>query len=232
MKLQDIESALNRLGATSVAVRSSAVEEDGIAASFAGVYLTRLNIASPSDVADALVEIRNSASSPAAAAYRRKRGLSGRPRMAAIVQTFLSPDASGVLFMKDPIDGARRIVVEGAWGLGEAVVSGRVTPDRWVLSQQGDVISSTIATKDIAIVPHKIGIREVGLDPLRRTLPCLSSSALRELCKLAACCGNLFGVPQDIEWASASGAMWLLQSRPITAFASHGELTNARRPPR
>src|SRR5262245_5665146 len=129
----DMEIALSRLGAKAVAVRSSAIDEDGVTASFAGVYRTRLNVAGAEAVARSVEEIGNSAMSAESLAYRKKRGITGRPKMAAVVQEFLCAEASGVFFMRDPVDGSERFIVEGSWGLGEAVVAGMVTPDRWVV---------------------------------------------------------------------------------------------------
>jgi pyruvate,water dikinase len=219
----DIGEALVQLGSKSVAVRSSAVEEDSGIASFAGIYTSRLNLFLVEEIVDALHEIRRSASSPAAAAYRLKRGITAEPRMAAVVQEFLNPDASGVLFMTDPLEGTRRIVVEGAWGIGESVVGGRVTPDRWVLSPHGNLISRIISDKDIATVADQNGITEIEVDSCRRKRPCLEEDSLGDLFELAVACENLFGGPQDIEWALALNRIWLLQSRPITrAAVEHG----------
>ncbi|HYR92300.1 MAG TPA: PEP/pyruvate-binding domain-containing protein [Terriglobia bacterium] len=211
-----IEAALMRLGCKPVAVRSSAVGEDTATASFAGIYSSRLNIVTAAGVMEALDEIRRSAVGPAAVAYCRKRGISQPPGMAAVVQESLIPDASGVLFMKDPLDGSRRIVIEGSWGLGEAVVAGRVTPDRWVLSSKGALVSSRISDKDVAIIPNGRGTTEVQIEPARRRLPCLNENSLCRLIELADACEQLFGAPQDIEWATALNRVWLLQSRPIT----------------
>lgn len=215
----DIREALVQLGSKSVAVRSSAVEEDSGSASFAGIYTSRLNLCLVEEIVDALHEIRRSASSPAAAAYRLKRGITAEPRMAAVVQEFLNPDASGVLFMTDPLEGTRRIVVEGAWGIGESVVGGRVTPDRWVLSPHGNLISRTISDKDVATVADQNGITEIEVDSCRRRRLCLEEDSLGDLFELAVACENLFGGPQDIEWALALNRIWLLQSRPITRTA-------------
>jgi phosphoenolpyruvate synthase/pyruvate phosphate dikinase len=219
----DIEAALAQMGSKSVAVRSSAIEEDSGIASFAGIYVSRLNLSSVEEIVDALHEIRRSASSPAAVAYRLKRGITAETRMAAVVQEFLNPEASGVLFMTDPLEGTRRIVVEGAWGIGESVVGGRVTPDRWVLSPKGDLISSTISDKDVATVAGQNGVTEIEVDSCRRRRPCLEEVSLLDLFQLAIACENLFGGPQDIEWALALNRIWLLQSRPITrAAVEHG----------
>ena len=214
--VQELDGALEQLGAGALAVRSSAVEEDALSASFAGIYATRLNVVTSEEVLEALREIRDSASTPSAIAYRRQRGIAGAPRMAAVVQTLLVPDASGILFMKDPVAGSDRIVVEGSWGLGEAVVDGKVTPDHWVLSHTGEVISFDIADKDIAIVPGKSGTRQIEVDHARRKLPCLDAGRLMRLLELGCACKQLFGAPQDIEWATTSDQVWLLQSRPIT----------------
>jgi len=219
MRPDDIESLLLQLEAHSVAVRSSAVGEDDNVASFAGIFSTQLNISSVNEVLNALVEISRSVTSPAAQAYRHRRGISAPTRMAGIVQEFLNAEASGVLFMRDPIRGTRRIVVEGSWGLGEAVVGGRVTPDRWVLSPEGSIISARISDKDVAIVPGNNGTTEIEVDSGRRKQACLNENSLRQLLEVATACESLLGSPQDIEWATASNKVWVLQSRPITVGA-------------
>jgi pyruvate,water dikinase len=216
VNVDEINDALRKLDARAVAVRSSAVEEDALAASFAGVYVTRLNVSEPEAVKQALIDIRQSAFAPAAMAYRRKRGIDGSPQMGAVIQQFVMPDASGVLFLRDPVDNSERIIVEGSWGLGESVVEGTVTPDRWVLSPQGAVISSEISDKDVAVVAADTGTKVVEVDPARRKIPCLDIASVHELVSLARACEELFGSPQDVEWAIASNRIWLLQSRPIT----------------
>lgn len=213
---EDIATAIERLDAKAVAVRSSAMEEDGILSSFAGVYLSRLNVKTAEAVKQALTDIRESAFAPAALAYRRKRGICSAPQMAAVVQEFVMPEASGVLFLRDPVDHSEKIVLEASWGLGEAVVAGVVTPDRWVLSREGDVISSTISKKDTAVVAADTGTTVTEVDPRLRGIPCVDDACVRELVELARSCEKLFGRPQDIEWAIASDRIWLLQSRPIT----------------
>jgi pyruvate,water dikinase len=216
LSLDEIRTALARLDAKAVAVRSSAVEEDAIRASFAGVYATCLNVRTPEDVERALRDIHQSAFTPAALAYRQRQGIHADPRMGAVVQTFVMPDASGVLFLRDPVDNSERIIVEGSWGLGESVVEGMVTPDRWVLSAFGSVISCEVSDKDVAVVAADTGTEVVDVDPARRRIPCLDTASIYELVNLARACEKLFGSPQDVEWAVASNRIWLLQSRPIT----------------
>jgi phosphoenolpyruvate synthase/pyruvate phosphate dikinase len=216
----ELNCALARLGSAAFAVRSSAVEEDADSASFAGILLSRLNVTTTGGVLSVLTEIRNSALAPAAEGYSHRRNVESSLRVAAIVQTFVAADASGVLFMRDPLTGARQTIVEACWGLGSGVVEGLVRPDRWVITADGTVISSHIADKDIAVVPSEQGgTKETAVDAACRRRPCLDEALLKELSKLAGDCERLFGSPQDIEWATSAGRIWLLQSRPITSQA-------------
>src|SRR5262249_2810506 len=197
---------------------SSAIQEDSELASFAGILLSRLNVTTSAAVLSVLTEIRNAAVAPVATDYSRRRHVQTVIRVAAIVQRFVYADASGVLFMRDPLTGAGHIVVEAAWGLGVAVVEGLVRPDRWVIAKDGAVTSSHIADKDIAIFPaEQGGTTESPVDPAYRRRPCLTNESLHELSRLATECEQLFGSPQDIEWAISGDRVWLLQSRPITS---------------
>ena len=214
----ELNRTLSRLGAAAFAVRSSAVQEDASAASFAGILLSRLNVTTAEDVLSALADIRKSALSPHAVGYSQRRNVGSSLRIAAIVQTFVAAEASGVLFMRDPVTGADHIVVEACWGLGPGTVEGLVRPDRWVLSPDGTVVTSQIADKDIAVVPNPYGgTTQAPVEPSRRRRPCLSVESLQQLSGLAAQCEELFGSSQDIEWAVWADRVWLLQSRPITA---------------
>lgn len=218
LDIAELNRALARLGAVAFAVRSSAVQEDAASASFAGILLSRLNVATTDGVLSVLTDIRDSALAPAAEGYSQRRNVRSSLRVAVIVQTFIDADASGVLFMRDPLTGSRCIVVEACWGLGSGVVEGVVRPDRWTVSDKGEVISSHIADKDVAVVSNAHGgTRETSVDPACRRRPCLEPDALRELSSLAAECEVLFGGPQDIEWAISGNRLWLLQSRPITS---------------
>jgi len=214
----ELDRALGRLQGAAYAVRSSAIQEDSTFASFAGILLSRLNIITAAGVLSALADIRKAALAPAATGYSRRRDVQSALRVSGIVQTFVASEASGVLFMRDPLTGAGHMVVEAAWGLGVGVVEGLVRPDRWVISAGGTVTSSYIADKDIAIVPCEHGgTRESPVDPACRRRPCLSLESLQQLSRLAAGCERLFGSPQDIEWAVSGNRVWLVQSRPITS---------------
>jgi pyruvate,water dikinase len=207
-----------------VAVRSSAVGEDSETASFAGQHLTCLNVRpSPPALADAVRAIWESARSEAALAYRRRLGLPSEPRIGVVVQELVVADCAGVLFTRNPFDGANEIVIEASWGLGESIVAGLVTPDRFRLSREGTVLERTAGTKDIAVrVLPEGGTYETEVPAeLVRTL-CLDDARLRELHALAMRCEKTFGGAQDLEWAFAGGALYLLQRRAVTSAMKKG----------
>ena len=122
-----------------LAVRSSCVDEDSAEASFAGQHLTLLNIPSCDEVPDAVREIWWSANSDSAITYRQRVGLFRQPSVGVVVQALLDPDCAGVMFTRNPINGADERVIEASWGLGEAVVAGRVVPDNYRIARSGEV---------------------------------------------------------------------------------------------
>ena len=119
-----------------LAVRSSAVDEDGADASFAGQHLTLLNVPSADALGTALREIWWSANSDSAISYRKRVGLFTRPSVAVVVQVLLDPESAGVMFTRNPISGADERMIEASWGLGEAVVAGVVIPDSYRVARE------------------------------------------------------------------------------------------------
>jgi pyruvate,water dikinase len=200
-----------------LAVRSSAVGEDSADASFAGQHLTVLNVRSGDAIVEAVERVWQSGRSESALAYRRKLGIAGAPQVAVVVQRLVEPDCAGVLFTRNPVDGADERLVEAAWGLGEVVVAGLVTPDQYRISRAGVVLSRTPGNKDLAILPQPDGgTAEVELDEQRAAELCLSDAQLLELHALASRCEAVYGGTQDLEWAYAGGRLYLLQRRTLT----------------
>ena len=134
-----------------LAVRSSAADEDGADASFAGQHLTLLNVPSVDDLTAAVREIWWSANSDSAITYRQRVGLFARPSIGVVVQSLLDPDVAGVMFTQNPINGADERMIEASWGLGEVVVAGRVIPDTFRIDRAGAVLERTPGFKKIAI---------------------------------------------------------------------------------
>lgn len=200
-----------------LAVRSSCVGEDSAAASFAGQHLTRLNVRSLDELVEAVAAVWRSGRSDSALAYRRKLGLEGGPRMGVVVQRLLDPEVSGVLFTRHPVTGADERVIEATWGLGEAVVQGLVTPDRYRLSPAGEVLERSPGRKQVAIRAHLDGA--AASEPVAAHLVealCLDDRRLASLHSLARRCEEAFQGPSDIEWAFADADLHLLQRRAIT----------------
>ena len=209
--------------ATPFAVRSSAVGEDGADASFAGQHVTLLNVPSAAELTHAVREIWWSANSDSAITYRQRAGQFVRPSVGVVVQALLDPEVAGVMFTRNPITGADERVVEASWGLGEAVVSGRVIPDHYRMSRSGEVLERTPGMKKIAIRRASDGgtvDEQLAAEDVERH--CLTDAQLAELCELAERCEGVYGGGRDIEWAYAGGRLFLLQCRPITQAGKAG----------
>ena len=203
------------------AVRSSAVDEDGASASFAGQHLTVLNVHAAADVPDAVREVWWSANSDAAITYRQRVGRFTRPSVGVVVQTLLDPEVAGVMFTEHPVTGADERLIEASWGLGEAVVAGLVVPDHFRLDRAGQVLERKPGHKRIAIrsLPHG-GTVEQAVAPAQVRQLCLDDGQLQALGRLALQCEQAYGPSRDIEWAMQDGTLYLLQCRAVTTSAS------------
>jgi pyruvate,water dikinase len=205
-----------------VAVRSSATAEDTESASFAGMNETILNVRGREAVLEAVRRCWSSLFGARTVYYRAKRGF-GQADMdiAVVVQTQISSTRSGVMFTIDPASGATdRLIVEGAFGLGESVVSGSVSPDRYVVAKETLVtLQREVRRKELTIEPTADGgttTRELTGEEAER--PVLSDEEVRRVAELGVRIERHYGAAQDTEWAiDAEGTIWMLQSRPVTA---------------
>lgn len=203
-----------------VAVRSSAVGEDSAGASFAGQHITVLNVPSADDVETAVREVWWSANSDSAITYRKRLGVFERPSVGVVVQSLLQPESAGVMFTRNPITGADERMIEASWGLGEAVVAGRVIPDSFRVARGGDVLERRAGLKKFAIrsAPDGGTVDEDVAPDLVESL-CLNDEQLQALSALAEDCERVYGLGRDIEWAFADGQLYLLQCRAVTVSA-------------
>src|SRR5690348_6203720 len=200
-----------------LAVRSSAVDEDGAEASFAGQHVTLLNIPSIDRVSSAVREVWWSANSDSAITYRQRVGLFTRPSVGVVIQRLLDPESAGVMFTRNPINGADERVIEASWGLGETVVAGLVIPDHFRIDRSGAVLERTPGLKKLAIrTLAEGGTVEEEVAGERAEQICLDDGQLGELHRLAQRCEEVYGPDRDIEWAFAGGHLYLLQCRAIT----------------
>jgi pyruvate,water dikinase len=208
-----------------VAVRSSATTEDAEDASFAGLQDTFLWVLDADDMVARVRECWGSLYSVESMTYRRKQDFPEEGvAMAVVVQKMVDAKCAGVMFTRSPTSGDKSVItVEGAWGLGSAVVSGEVTPDKWVIGKiTGEISQRDISDKHAKQVPADGGgIQEVELPDDERRAPCLTDDELMQLREVGRRIEKHYGKPQDIEWAlDKEGNVLLLQSRPETVWAA------------
>jgi pyruvate,water dikinase len=207
--------------APSVAVRSSALDEDSAAASFAGMHTTYLNVRSAEAVVDAARRCAESAASQGAMSYRQTRGIATDDvRIAILVQQLVAADVSAVAFSANPVSGERNeVVITANWGLGESIVSGYVTPDTFVVRKAPLAIASRdLGAKERMTVQAEAGTAEASTSADQRDRFALSDEQMLEVARLAIDLEADFGTPVDVECAITDGVLYLLQCRPITTL--------------
>jgi pyruvate,water dikinase len=216
--LRDVRAAYEDLGGE-VAVRSSAAAEDSADASYAGEHDTYLGVRGADAVADAVCRCWASLFTARAVSYRKGRPAGG---MAVVVQRLVAARAAGVFMTLNPANGDRStLVCEAVWGLGEPLVSGEVTPDRFVVDKvSGDVVRREIATKPTQLVRAEGGgTRVVEVPAELRDAPCLTDAELAELRRIGRVVERAAACPQDGEFAVDEDGVHLLQTRPETVWS-------------
>ena len=206
-------------GDVPVAVRSSATAEDSEAASFAGQQETFLHVRGGDGGRARIRDCWASFFSERALFYRSKKGSLSDLGMAVVVQRMVNADVAGVLFTMDAVQGRRdRMIVEAVIGLGEAAVSGAVTPDHYVIRRDGRVRKAHVHEQPYAIVAGEAGgVVERPLDAQEGGTRKAGDELLAKLARLGDELEQRVGVPQDIEWAVEGGELYVLQARPVTA---------------
>ncbi|MGZ5395874.1 MAG: phosphoenolpyruvate synthase [Mycobacterium sp.] len=204
-----------------VAVRSSATGEDGADASFAGMNATITNVSGEEALVDAVLHCWMSLFSPRVITYRASRNFTGVPAMAVVIQKMIDSEKAGVAFTADPSNGAQdRVVIEGAFGLGEVVVSGEVEPDTYIVSKESlQILDSRIGHQAFKIVRGPDGSdMAVDLDDQQADARVLGPAELKRIAELAIATERHNGCPQDTEWAISDEQVYLVQARPITTL--------------
>jgi pyruvate,water dikinase len=205
-----------------VAVRSSATAEDLPDASFAGQQETYLNMRGAEEVFDAVKRCWASLYGARAIFYRVEQGFEHeKVNLSAIVQKMVDSEKSGVMFSSQPSTGEASVVIEAAWGLGETVVSGSVSPDNYVVDRgEMKIVSQFIATKEIMTVrdPKTNHTVTVPVPPEKKQSEVLTPKEILELAKYGEVLEKHYGMPQDIEWGVEKAKIYILQSRPITTI--------------
>jgi len=210
---EEILLAYDKLGSGRIAVRSSATMEDSQYASFAGQQDTFLNIHGEQELLEATRKCWRSLSSDRSIAYRQQIGMDDRNiSMAVIIQKMVDSDLSGIMFSVSPFKEGQ-LMIEASWGLGESVVSGKVTPDSFTVDRNTlQIIDCKVSQKKVMLT--KKGELDVPLE--KQDISSLNDNQVKQLAELGLEIENFYSGPQDIEWALLDGEFYILQSRPIT----------------
>jgi pyruvate,water dikinase len=220
----EIVAAYRQLGDdVFVAVRSSATGEDSATTSFAGMNESFTDVRGEDELVARVLDCWASLFGARACAYRATHGIAEEPAIAVVVQTMIDAGRSGVMFTADPATGDRsRIVIEAAYGLGEALVGGEVEPDTYsVAHDQPRILSTHGGAQTFAIVRDAEG-REARVELHRGdgAHAVLADAEILELATLGRRVEQHYGAPQDVEWAIGNGGIWLVQARPITTMGN------------
>jgi pyruvate,water dikinase len=219
----DLETALREayagLGEPPVAVRSSATAEDLPEMSFAGQQDTILNVVGAESLLEAVVHCWSSLWTARAIGYRARNDIPPQDvTLAVVVQVMAEARASGVLFTANPLNGKRtEIAIDAGLGLGEALVSGQLEPDHYVVAADGRILEKTLGSKGLSIRPRPQG-GTVTVEEDAAGDQALPDTAITSLARLGRQVAELYGTPQDIEWAWDGEQHHLLQTRPITSL--------------
>ena len=210
-----------------VAVRSSATAEDLPELSFAGQQETFLNVCGIHAVHQAVKRCWASLWTGRAISYRMQHGIDQNAvALAVVVQSMVPAESAGILFTANPLTGRRdEIVINAAWGLGEAIVGGKVTPDTIIADKQsGGIKQVEVASKAVMTVRTEEGTEERVVPPNQQKVQVLDEAKVAELVRLANQIEAHYGIPQDIEWCQADDVLYIVQSRPITALPVEVEM--------
>jgi len=208
-----------------VSVRSSATTEDLVTASFAGQQDSFLNIKGDKQLLEHIKKCFSSLYTARAIYYRKKQGFKeGEALLSVVVQKMIDSEKSGVIFSKDPTNKSQNIIVEAVYGLGEGIVSGRISPDTYKISKELKLEDIKISQKKIAIVRNSSGKNEiVKLNPEKSKTQVLTNGEILEAADFANKLEEYYKKPQDIEFAIENRKLYIIQSRPITTLKNDSE---------
>ncbi|MFP4661570.1 MAG: PEP/pyruvate-binding domain-containing protein [Halanaerobiales bacterium] len=219
--LVEIDTLYDKTGSTEVVVRSSGTLEDSPETSFAGQFDSFLNVKGTEQLYKSIKQCWASLWNTRALSYRLKQKINDNELAhAVIVQKLIKSEKSGILFTVNPVNNRRdQMLINASWGLGEALVSGDVTPDQWVVDKENnEIVDEKIAVKEKMTVFNDSGTELVDISGDKMESPSLDQSGVFILLELGKETEEYFGTPQDIEWAYSDNKFHLVQSRPITTL--------------
>lgn len=217
----EIKTNLAKLDVQYVSIRSSAVSEDSLKASFAGLHDTFLNIKSePELILENIKKCWASLFNERAVVYRIKKEIPHLEGMAVVIQEMIPAEISGTAFTTHPDTGDKNaIIIESSWGIGESIVSGLVTPDRYIVNKKNlKVIKKIVGRKKITVRTDKGGIARIDTPDDKMNAFSLRDTSIENITKVCLNIEKTFKYPQDIEWCIHKNKIWILQSRAITSL--------------
>jgi phosphoenolpyruvate synthase/pyruvate phosphate dikinase len=222
------EKINSRFTGKTLAVRSSAPDEDASGSSFAGLHESFVNVRGTASILDHIRRVWASLWSDAALLYRQEIGLDvEKSAMAVVLQETVAGNRSGVVFSQNPNDETQ-IIIEAVYGLNQGLVDGKIEPDRWILNRdKKTVLSHKPAQREHWMIPSEHGVEIAPLPKDLSARPPLSNREVVDISELANRSERLFKAPQDVEWTIKNDALYILQSRPITTL-SPGETQDKR----
>ncbi|HBF36003.1 MAG TPA: pyruvate, phosphate dikinase, partial [Firmicutes bacterium] len=225
---ESFSEKMDRGAKLAVAVRSSATAEDLPSASFAGQHDTYLGIYGKESVLKHVKKCWASLWTSQAISYRISMGFEHlKVDLAVVVQAMIPSEAAGVMFTANPVNGNQdEILISAGYGLGEAIVSGLITPDTFILTKAGRIKKKVLGSKEVRIILKEKGTISSEVPEEKRKSLCLGKSELRQLSNLANRVEKHYGSSMDTEWALFEGQIYLLQARPITTMKSATEDLN------
>ncbi len=215
----DLFAAYRNLGEAPVAVRSSATAEDLPTASFAGQQDSYLNVQGKDALLESVRHCWASLWTARAISYRMHQDIDPASlSLSVVVQQLIPADSAGILFTANPVNGERdQVLINAAWGLGEAIVAGQVTPDTVVVDKSNqEILSRETTIKAVMTVRTDDGTEKQAVPQARQYQQVLDDATAIDLASFGAQIETLYGMPMDIEWAVADGEIAILQARPIT----------------
>jgi phosphoenolpyruvate synthase/pyruvate phosphate dikinase len=213
----EIRVNLNGQGVRYVSIRSSAVSEDTLKVSFAGLYDTYLNIKTNLDlVLEYVKKCWSSLFNERALIYRAKKGLPHLEGMAVVIQEMIPAEISGITFTVHPTD-KKGLLIEASYGIGDMIVDGKVDPDDYVVDRESlEVVKKKIGEKNKTSTIINEEIEVIGVTKELSKKQVLLDNKIKEIAKTCLKVEKVFNYPQDIEWCISNNNLWLLQSRAIT----------------
>ena len=203
-----------------VAVRSSATTEDLAEASFAGQQETFLNVKGNQELLSSIKKCLASLFTSRATYYRNKKGFEHtKASLAVVVQKMVDSDKSGVIFSKDPTNKSTNVIMEAVFGLGEGIVSGQITPDKYIVTPELEIVEKKVVEKKVAITRDSSGGQQlVKLTPEKSSQQVLKESEVKQLAEISLKLEEHYKKPQDIEFAIENDEIYVVQTRPITTI--------------